>query len=76
MCERLPTDNRTVKVDGREVRTRWENNRLISEIAVGNPKVLETYERLPGSQQLIVAVSAEVHGQQVSVRRVYDPVRK
>lgn len=39
----LPTNNRKVKVDGRDVKTTWENNRLVSEIKVGNAKVTETY---------------------------------
>jgi hypothetical protein len=73
----LPTNNRTVKMDGREVRTKWENNRLVSETTIGDAKLVETYERSSGGRQLIVTVGAEMHGQQqMSVRRVYDPVRK
>src|SRR6516164_1586128 len=29
----LPTNNRKVQIDGRDVRTKWQNNRLISEVA-------------------------------------------
>jgi hypothetical protein len=73
----LPTNNRTVKMDGREVRTKWENNRLVSETTIGDAKLVETYERSSGGRQLIVTVGAEMDGQQqMSVRRVYDPARK
>lgn len=72
----LPTNNRTVKSDGRDVRTQWENNRLVSEITVGNAKVIETYERSPGAPQPIVTARVDVQGRQVSVRRVYDAVTK
>jgi hypothetical protein len=72
----LPTNNRAVKIDGRDVRTKWENNRLVSETRVGNATLFETYERSPSAHQLIVASRMEVHGQQVSVRRVYDAVRE
>jgi hypothetical protein len=76
----LPTHNRKVKVDGRDVQTKWEKNRLVSETAVGNAKVIETYERSPNAQQLIVTtrVNMKRHmiGRQVSVRRVYDAVMK
>jgi hypothetical protein len=72
----LPTNNRTVKVDGRDVRTKWENNHLLSEITVGNAKVIETYERSPSAPQLIVTARVNIQGRQVSVRRVYDTVTK
>ena len=72
----LPTNDRTVKIDGQDVRTKWENNRLVSEITMGNTKLFETYECSPGRRQLIVTVGMDMHGQQVNVRRVYDPVRK
>jgi hypothetical protein len=64
-----------LKIDGREVRTRWENIRLVSETTIGDAKLVETYERA-GARQLIVTVRPEMHGQQMSVRRVYDPVGK
>jgi hypothetical protein len=72
----LPANNRTVKVDGRDVRTRWETNRLVSEITVGNAKVTETYERSPNAPQLSVTARVDMQGRQVSVRRVYDAVTK
>jgi hypothetical protein len=72
----LPTNDRAVKIDGHEVRTKWENKRLVSETELGNTKLVESYERSPDSQHLIVTAEMEVHGKQVSVRRVYDPVRK
>jgi len=68
----LLMNNRKVKVDGSDVRTKWENNRLVSEIMVGNARVIETYERSPSASQLIVTARMEMRGRQVSVRRVYD----
>ncbi|MPZ18484.1 MAG: hypothetical protein GEV06_11305 [Luteitalea sp.] len=70
----LPTNNRPVKVDGRDVRTRWESNRLVSETTVGNAKVIETYERSPSPPQLLVTVKIEMPRRDVSLRRVYDAV--
>jgi hypothetical protein len=67
----LPTNNRNVKIDGRDVRTKWENNRLVSETTVGDAKLVETYERSPSAPQLIVTARLDMHGRQVSVRRVY-----
>ena len=67
----LPTNNRQVKIDGREVRTTWEGNRLISETAMGGTKLVETYERSPDGKHLVVTVGTEMHGQQMSIRRVY-----
>jgi hypothetical protein len=72
----LPTHNRKMKVDGRDVQTRWEKNRLVSEITVGNAKVIETYERSPNASQLIVIARVDMRGRQVSFRRVYDDVTK
>ena len=43
---------------------------------MGGTKLVETYVRSPDGRQLIVTVGTEMHGQQMSVRRVYDPVRK
>lgn len=70
----LPTNNRTVRIDGRDVRTKWEKNRLVSEITVANAKVIETYERSP-SAQLIVTAKVDMRGRQVSVRRAYDTLK-
>ena len=72
----LPTNNRKVKVDGRDVQTKWEKNRLVSEITVGDAKVIETYERSPNASQLIVTARVDMRGRQVSVRRVYDAAPK
>lgn len=72
----LPTNNRKTKVDGRDVRTRWETGRLVSEITVGAAKVVETYERSATAPQLIVTAMIEMQGQKLAVRRVYDPVTK
>lgn len=70
----LPTNNRTVKVDGRDVRTKWEDSRLVSEITVGDAKVTETYERSPIPRHLVVTARVDMQGRQVSIRRIYDAV--
>jgi hypothetical protein len=72
----LPTNNRKVKIDGRDVRTKWENNRLVSEMSVGGAKVIESYERSPNAPQLVVTANVSMRGRQVSIRRIYDAVRK
>lgn len=72
----LPTNNRAVKVDGRDVRTKWDNDRLVSEIKVGDAKVVETYERSPNAAQLIVTARVDMQGRQVNIRRVYDSVTR
>src|SRR5262249_13767944 len=72
----LPTNNHKVRVDGRDVQTKREKNRLVSEITVGDAKVIETYERSPNASQLIVIARVDMRGRQVSVRRVYDAVPK
>jgi hypothetical protein len=53
-----------------------DKNRLVSETTMGNARLVETYERSPNGRQLIVTIGMEMHGQQITVRRVYDPVRK
>ncbi len=59
------------KVNGRDVRTKWDNERLVSESSLGNATVTETYERAASGQQLIVATTLDMGGQIVTVRRVY-----
>jgi hypothetical protein len=54
------------------VRTKWDKQRLVSEISLGGAKVTETYERLVDSTQLIVTTKMDMHGRDVSVRRVYE----
>lgn len=71
----LPTNNRAVKIDGRDVRARWEKSCLVTETSMENGKLVETYERSPEGRQLIVVVRTEMHGQPVSVRRIYDWVK-
>jgi hypothetical protein len=68
----LTASGRKEKVDGRDVRTRWDNQRLISEISLGSAKVTETYERSTDAPQLIITTKMEMHGRELSVRRVYD----
>jgi hypothetical protein len=68
----LAVDGRRDKGNGRDVRTRWDDNRLVSEISLGNATVTETYERAPAAPQLLVTTRAEMGGQVLNVRRVYD----
>ena len=57
------------------MRTKWDNNHLVSEISVCDGKVTETYERSANAPQLIVTTKMGMSGHQVSVRRVYDAER-
>lgn len=68
----LAVDGRREKVNGRDARTRWDDNRLVSEISLGNATLTETYERAPDAPQLLVTTRAEMGGQVLNVRRVYD----
>jgi hypothetical protein len=68
----LTANGRTEKVNGRDVQTTWEKQRLVSEISVGDAKVTDTYERPASAPQLIVTTKMNMRGHEVSVRRVYD----
>jgi len=68
----LTASGRKEKIDGRDVQTRWDNRRLLSETSLGNVKVIEAYERLADAPQLIVTTTMEMRGRELSVRRVYD----
>jgi hypothetical protein len=46
--------------------------RLVSDISVGDAKVIDVYERSTTATQLIVTTRMEMQGHDVSVRRVYD----
>jgi hypothetical protein len=68
----LNASGRKEKVNGRDVQTRWDKQRLVSETLVGDAKVTDTYERSPDRPQLIVTTRMDMRGHSVSVRRVYD----
>jgi hypothetical protein len=68
----LTANGRKEKVNGRDVQTKWDKQRLVSEISVGDAKVTETYERSTNAPQLIVTSKMDMRGHDVSVRRVYD----
>lgn len=68
----LTANGRTIKVNGRDVRTKWDKHRLVSEISLDGAKVTETYERSTSAPQLIVTTKMDMRGHEVSVRRVYD----
>jgi hypothetical protein len=68
----LTANERKEKVNGRDVRTKWDKGSLVSEISLANAKVIETYERVATAPQLIVTTKMEMGGRDVSVRRVYD----
>jgi hypothetical protein len=63
---------RKEKVNRRDVQTKWDKQRLVSETFLGDAKVTETYERAPDGPQLIVTTRMDMRGHGVSVRRVYD----
>jgi hypothetical protein len=67
---RLTASGRKEVVGGRNVRTWWDQPRLVSEIAIGNIKITDTYER--SGQQLIVTSRMGMAGREVAVRRVYE----
>jgi len=68
----LTANGRKEKVNGREVQTKWDNQRLVSELEVGDARVTETYEHPTNAPQLIVTSKMAMRGHDVSVRRVYD----
>src|SRR5262245_26401170 len=68
----LTANGRKESMNGREVLTRWDQDRLTSEISLGHAKVIETYERGTNGQ-LIVTTNLDMRGRDVSVRRVYEP---
>lgn len=72
----LTANGRMMEVDGRDVRTRWDKHRLVSEISLNGTKVIETYERSTNAPQLIVTTKMDMRGHEVSVRRVYDAERR
>lgn len=69
---RTPTANgQKEKINGRDVLTKWDGQRLVSETSVGDATVTETFELSTTTPQLIVT-TMNMHGHGVSVRRVYD----
>lgn len=68
----LTANGRNEKVNGRDVLTKWDGQRLVSETTVGDAKVSDTYERSASAPQLIVTTRMDMRGHGVSVRRVYD----
>lgn len=69
----LTANARKEKVNGRDVQTKWDKHRLVSQTSLSNGKVTETYERLTNAPQLIVTTNLDMRrGHEVSVRRVYD----
>jgi hypothetical protein len=68
----LTANGRKEKINGRDVRTWWDQGRLVSEMSIGNIKMTDTYERAPAASQLTVTSKMGINGWEVSVRRVYD----
>lgn len=68
----LTANGRKEHVNGRDVRTEWDNDRLVLDASFGNVDVRETYERLTNAPQLVVTMTMNMGGQVVNVRRVYD----
>lgn len=70
----LTANGRKQKVNGRDVLTKCDGQRLVSETTVGDAKITDTYERSATAPQLIVTTRMDMRGHGVSVRRVYDAV--
>ena len=68
----LRANGRKEKVNGRDVLTKWDGPRLVSETSFGDATVTDTYERSAAAPQLIVTMRIDMRGHGVSVRRVYD----
>ena len=68
----LTANGRKENINGRDVLTKWDGQRLVSETTIGDAKVTDTYERSASSPQLIVATRMDMRGHGVSIRRVYD----
>ena len=68
----LTANGRKEKIDGRDIVTKWDGQRLVSETSLGDAKVTEMYERSPNAPQLILTTRMDMRGHGVSVRRVYD----
>jgi hypothetical protein len=63
----LNANGRKEKIDGRDVRTKWDKQHLVSEISLGSAKVTKTYERSSDSTQLLVTTKMDMHGREMSV---------
>jgi hypothetical protein len=68
----LTANGRKEKINGRDVLTKWDGQRLVSETSFGDAKVTETYERSASPPQLIVITRMDMREHGVSVKRVYD----
>ena len=68
----LTANGRKERVNGRDVQTRWDKDRLVTETSLGNAKITETYERSTNLPRLTVTTKMEMRGHDVSVRRVYE----
>jgi hypothetical protein len=68
----MTANDRKANVGGYDVRTRWDDQRLICETALTGARVIETFERSATAPQLTVTTTVDMGGQVVSVRRVYD----
>ena len=73
----LYSDDRKSQEDNHQIQTKWDENRLVSTIKVGDGiNVVESYEVLPLSRQLVLNRRLEMPvvsgGRTVAVRLVYD----
>lgn len=69
---RLSASGQKERVGGRDVRTKWDGDRLVLEAAWGMATVIDTYERAADGARMTVTTTVDVSGQIVTVRRVYD----
>jgi len=68
----LTANGRKEQINGRDVRTRWDSDRLVSEISLSDAQITQSYERVTNAARLIVTTTMDMSGQIVAVRRVYD----
>jgi hypothetical protein len=68
----LTANGQKERVNGRDVVTKWDGQRLVSETTIGDAKVTDTFERSTTAPQLIVTTRMDMREHGVSVRRVYD----
>src|SRR3990170_1426143 len=68
----LTANGQKEKLNGRDVLTKWDGPRLVSETTIGDVRVTDTFEHSATARQLIVTTRMDMREHGVSVRRVYD----
>jgi hypothetical protein len=71
----LTANGQKEKLNGRDLLTKWDGPRLVSETTIGDVRVTDTFEHSATARQLIVTTRMDMREHGVSVRRVYDAER-